>query len=321
MHQALLRQLSVITEEEQRILSGETVDISYYSATSSKTLEAYTLLGESNRIDVRPHTRFVHFPKHRHDFVEIMYVCEGSVTHLIGGKEVVLQKGELLFLGRNSWHEILPTGKQDIGVNLIIRSSFFHAAFDMMDTQNPISDFVINCLAGEGAADEYLHFKVADVLPVQNLVENLIYSLCQEQSNERSNELTMGLLLLQLVQYSASTQVAGSQIQPRALVLQILQYIDTNYADASLQHFAEQHGIPVYTASRLIKNQLGTSFRNLMMERRFSAALRLLETSPLTVTEVIANVGYENTSYFYRTFAQRHGCTPQEYRRLKNKTE
>lgn len=320
MNATLIEKLSVITQEEQRILNGETVDIGYYNKTKSKMLDASVLLEEGSRIDIRPHTRFAHFPKHRHDFVEIMYVCAGSVTHIIGGKKVVLKTGELLFLGRNSWHEIMPVCKEDIGVNFIIRSAFFHKAFDMMDTQNPISYFVINCLAGEGAADEYLHFKVADVLPVQNLVENLIYNLCQETQNDRNNELTMGLLLLYLVQYSGNVQMAGSQLQPRVIVLRLLQYIDTHYADASLQHFAAQYNIPIYTASRLIKNQLGTSFRNLMMERRLSAAVQLLESSPLTVTEIIASVGYENTSYFYRTFSERHGCTPQEYRKRKNNT-
>ena len=47
----------------------------------------------------------------------------------------------------------------------------------MMDGQNALSDFIIDSLSGEGSADEYLHFAVADVLPVQNLVENLIWSL------------------------------------------------------------------------------------------------------------------------------------------------
>ena len=53
------------------------------------------------------------------------------------------------------------------------------------------------------------------------------------------------------------------------------------------------------------------------METRFSAAVHLLHTPELPVSEVIASVGYGNTSYFYRTFQQKHGCTPQEYRRRR----
>ena len=34
------------------------------------------------------HTRFVDFPKHKHDYVEIFYCLSGSVTHVINEEEI-----------------------------------------------------------------------------------------------------------------------------------------------------------------------------------------------------------------------------------------
>ena len=34
----------------------------------------------------------------------------------------------------------------------------------------------------------------------------------------------------------------------------------------------------------------------------------------LPVGDIITAVGYENTSYFYRTFSEMYGMTPREYR-------
>ena len=315
MDAGLIARLSEISEEEARILQGGGVDMQLYNEKRRKSVEASKFL-EGKLISIRTHTRFAPFPPHRHQFIEIMYVCQGAITHVVGDEEITLHAGELLFLGCNSWHEIRAAGERDIGVNFLIRPAFFRAAFDMMDGQNALSDFIIDSLSGEGSADEYLHFAVADVLPVQNLVENLIWSLYNgESGSEKLNEMTMGILFLQLMQAPDLARAGGGA--PRQVALRALSYIEAHYIDATLREFAARNGLAEYTVSRMIKGELGTSFRILLMEKRFSAAVHLLNTTELPVSEVIASVGYGNTSYFYRTFQQKHGCTPQEYRRRR----
>lgn len=310
----MLNQLSQISAEEQGILDGHGIDMALYSHAHNHIVDAGKLMGDARLISMRVHTRFAAFPRHRHDFVEIMYVCKGTVTHVVGDRTIRVNAGELLFLGRNTWHEILPAGKEDIAVNFLVRPAFFHTAFEMMDEQNILSDFIIASLAGEGTANEYLHFTVADVLPVQNLVENLIYSLCRaENGSEKINEVTMGLLFLRLMQVTDRAQSGGGA--PRALALKALGYIDESYQNATLRQFAGQNSLPEYTASRIVKGQLGMTFQQLLQEKRFSVAQQLLRTTKLPVTEIIVLVGYENTSYFHRTFQKRYGLSPRQYRR------
>lgn len=314
MDKKLLDELSQITEEEQNILNGCHVDMAVYSDAHENAVDVEKLLGASRLIGIRAHTRFAAFPRHRHDYIEIMYVCKGSVTHVVGENRISVQAGELLFLGCNTWHEILPAGENDIAVNFLIRPAFFHTAFDMMDEQNMLSDFIIAGLAGEGAADEYLYFAVADVLPVQNLVENLVRSLCHaEAANEKINEVTMGLLFLCLMRVAERAETGGGT--PRILALRVLRYIDENYLHATLRRFAQQNDMAEYTASRLIKGQLGMNFQQLLQEKRFSAARHLLRTTDIPIIEIITAVGYENSSYFYRAFRQKYGMSPQQYRR------
>ena len=64
----ILDRLSVITAEEKRFLCGaDTIERELYMASEANIINSKKLLDEGKLITIRPHTRFVHFPKHRHD--------------------------------------------------------------------------------------------------------------------------------------------------------------------------------------------------------------------------------------------------------------
>ena len=81
MNERLLRELSHITEEEQDILDGKTgIDRTLYSEGSDFVITSEKMLKEGRLIQFRPHTRFVYFPRHTHNYVEMIYMCSGSTT-------------------------------------------------------------------------------------------------------------------------------------------------------------------------------------------------------------------------------------------------
>ena len=53
------------------------------------------------------------------------------------------------------------------------------------------------------------------------------------------------------------------------------------------------------------------------LNARRQDAARLLRRSDLNIQQIIAQVGYENTSYFYRLFHERYGLSPREYRQVR----
>ena len=184
MKQELLDILRKITPEEERLRSGNhDIEKNLYSSADSEMdtivrVDAAKLLEAGKLIQVRTHTRFVHFPVHTHNYVELVYMCHGSTHHVINGEDVILNEGELLFLNQKAQQEIYPASEEDIAVNFIILPEFFDYGLHLMgNDKNLLKDFVIDCLKGENQISGYLHFKVADVLPVQNLVENLLDTL------------------------------------------------------------------------------------------------------------------------------------------------
>ena len=173
MDERLLRRLKEITEEEQIILDGgQGIQRERYTSSRDFVVDSEKMLEKGKLIEIRPHTRFVHFPRHRHNYVEVLYMCSGSTTHILNGSQkLVLQQGDLLFLNQAVYHEILPAGEEDVGVNFIILPQFFDRSFRMLEQENVLRDFLVSTLAGESAFAGWLHIEAGNILPVENLLE------------------------------------------------------------------------------------------------------------------------------------------------------
>lgn len=316
MHEELIKELSVITDEEQKILDGQgNIEHRLYTEKKELIVDCDKLLQKGKLIQVRPHTRFVHFPKHRHNYVEVIYMCQGTTTHFIDGNKVVLEQGDLLFLNQNAEQEILPAEETDIAVNFIVLPEFFNMAFSMMGTEdNALKDFLVGTLCGKNGMTSYLYFHVADVLPIQNLIENMVWTIFYNMGNKRScNQITMGLLLLQLLNYMDKMETGSTRFDAE-LIGNVLNYIEEHYKNGSLSELASLMNYDVYWLSREVKKRTGKTYKELLQAKRMNQAAYLLTSSQLPVADIIESVGYDNTSYFYRKFRERYGVSPREYR-------
>lgn len=322
MNQKLYNQLKAITEEEIEILKGRSeIDKERYTNTSRLEVDSRKLLESGRLIQIRPHTRFIQFPKHTHNYVEAIYMCSGQTTHLINGEKVVLHEGELLFLSQKSVQEVLPANEEDVAVNFIILPEFFDQTLFMIGAEeNKIRTFLIGCLKDEQSDIGYLHFKVAKVLPIQNLVENLIWTIVNNQPNKRSiNQVTMGLLFLQLINYTDKVEVGGRNPK-QELLLNVYRYLEEHYKDGELSDLAFDLGYDLYSLSRLIKKATGKNYTQLLQDKRFSQAQFLLRTTNLSIADISMAVGYHNISYFHRLFRKYTGVSPNRWRQEQNKT-
>ncbi len=319
MNSEIYDRLRRITEEEQELLRGrEGIDKGRYSSTEKLIIDRHKLLEEGRLIQIRPHTRFVHFPEHTHNYVEAIYMCSGETTHLIDGERVVLKQGELLFLSKSAVQEILPAGEEDVAVNFIILPEFFDQALYMIGAEeNLVRKFLVGCLQDEGEGIHYLHFKVADVLPVQNLVENLLWTLLHDQPGRRSvNQFTMGLLFLQLIHATDKVEV-GNRYGEQELLLSVYRYVEESYREGELSGLAQRLGYDLPWLSRRIKRLTGQTYTGLVQDKRLRQAQYLLETTSLSVAEIGGAVGYDNLSYFHRIFREKYHMSPRQWRECK----
>lgn len=126
MNAAILDQLKAVSKEEKAILDGRTsIDTSIYMQGRENTINSKKMLDAGKLITIRTHTRFIHFPVHTHDYVEMVYMCSGSTTHIVNGNKILLKQGDLLFMNQSATHEICEAGIDDVAVNFIVLPEFF----------------------------------------------------------------------------------------------------------------------------------------------------------------------------------------------------
>lgn len=318
MKEELMKLLRPVTKEEEEILKGDSkIRKQIYTDKKDFTIVSEKMLARGRLMDIRTHTRFVEFPKHRHDYIEIIYMCSGRTVHWVNDStKIVLGQGELLFLNQHAAHAIEAAGENDIAINFIILPEFFDVAFTMLEGENELRNFLIGSLMKDTGKSDYLHFKVADVLPVQNLIENMIWSLLMQQGHGKNmNQISMGLLFLYLMNYTEKIEQHGASQRESITAMMALRYIEDNYRNASLTELAAELDVPVYQLSRLIKQNTGSTFKELLQRKRLNKAAQLLAETRLPVSDIIAYVGYDNASYFFRIFKERYGASPRGYRR------
>ncbi len=318
MNAELMERMARLSEEEQQLLSGQPLQQSDYTEGRVFEVSSDKLLGPRQMVAVRPHTRFTPFPMHSHDYVEILYMLTGETVHDIPGREPLhLCAGELLMMNGQAMHAIRQCGKDDVGVNFIVRPSFFDEALTAIGSSNALGRFLIDALKRGESSVPCLHFQVADVPAIQSLLESMLYSLiAPKPAGQRILKTSMTLLFLQLLAHTQQLHLPTRNAS--AMVVNALDEIQHRYQTLSFRDLAASwHVSPAYL-SQQVKKATGLTCTQHLQKQRIAQARRLLRETDLSVMDVCAAVGYSNTGYFYRIFQQETGLAPLVYREVNS---
>ena len=312
----MLQELMIISDEEEKYRRGQgNVEKHLYAGESLDEIDREKLLRRGRLITVRKHSRFVEFPEHRHNYVEIMYVVQGSITHRIGDKELTLNKGDVLMLNQYVAHSIKRAGYEDIGINFIALPEFFSVPLSMLQEKNVLAEFIVGVFQQKNPVPHYLLFRLQNDHQIENLMENMIDSMLHEHINESVvNQYSMGLVFLYLLNHLEELSHNSSMDYKETIVQAVLEYIDSDCRNANLTKIAEDTHQSVTVLSKLIKQRTGLNFQEHLQQKRFDMAVGLLLNTDLSVEDIALDVGYENQSYFFKQFKNRYGVTPRRYR-------
>lgn len=317
MDEKLIKKMQEISEEEQAYLDGNSQVLKgIYTKKNQFEVDSQLFLREGKLITVRHHSRFVEFPMHKHNYIEMVYVCAGEITHYIDGKEIRMKPGDLIMLNQHVKHGVKRAEYGDVGINFIVLPEFFDIPLRMMRGKNILADFLVGTLRQNNPIPQYLNFQLGGQKAISNLMENMITSIMSDNNNEDViNQYSMGLVFLYLLNHMDKLSANSSNSYEDIIIQATMQYIDSNYRTASLSCIADDFKQSLPALSRMIKKCTGYTFQELLMRKRFQKTVMFLVETELPVEEIAVNIGYENQSYFYRQFKARYGMTPNQYRK------
>lgn len=106
---------------------------------------------------------------------------------------------------------------------------------------------------------------------------------------------------------------------PDPFFQKMLNYIDENIDDETLssETLCDKLAISKSSLYNKTKSVLGITPHSLINQRRLSKAAILLESTTLTVSEIIDQTGFASRTHFYELFSKVYGCSPSDYRNKK----
>lgn len=112
-------------------------------------------------------------------------------------------------------------------------------------------------------------------------------------------------------------EISSADTCKDARMIEIMNYIQANYIDITLDDLAERFYLSKPYISKYIKEKSGMTFGDLVKKIRMKKAKALLKSSNMTVENISLSVGYQNVEHFNRLFKKAYNMTPMQFRNQK----
>ena len=107
-----------------------------------------------------------------------------------------------------------------------------------------------------------------------------------------------------------------SQYTP--VVRQIMDEVQKNYKeDMNLKTLAYKYHMNASYLGQIFQKEVGCSFTQYLSSKKIEMAKELILNTNMKISDIAKQVGYPDTSYFYRKFKQHYGVAPVSLREMK----
>ena len=238
-----------------------------------------------------------------HENIEIIFVLDGAGTIINHDKHLSVEKDDILVINANCLHAFSSAAELKY-YYLIIDRSFCLSnhldtnkiRFESLFRDEEITKILYE-IVNELETDENEPYRVQMIRA--NLLR-LMALLCRRHGSLSDEPLTDSHLL-------------------SCMKLAIGYLHSESHRDISLEEVAARVGLSKFYFSREFRRVTGYTFLSYVNLIRCEKAKQMLAESNLTIGEIGRACGFDNQSYFSRTFLKRTGMLPSAYRAVQKK--
>lgn len=236
------------------------------------------------------------FPGEKHNYFELTYIDNGTMTTTVDGEQYDLNKLDLMIYSPGQFHT-QGTGPKN-------SCSYLTVMFEM-ECENPylLTNRVYH-------AHKEIYNALSNFIKVSNM------------ENMYDDELMLCYLkeiLVYILQYDFKddAQVSSSPMQERfesELLNEIIQYINAHiYEQFTIEEICHQFSVSRSSLQTLFKKNLKVAPKQYISNLKLNKGKLLIKESTHTISEISAMLGFTSVHYFSRKFKQEYGITPSDY--------
>ena len=257
--------------------------------------------------------RSFQIPVHWHDELEIIYVKSGFLTVNISGESYIGNPGDAFVVSPGNLHLMgTQTGEVDYFTFLFPLKYISFRSDDLLyeSLLEPLSSghLMISPRIGDAAG---------------RLCEQLVDIYMEKKEGAGADiaaQIRIKIVLLQFIleMWNKGLVVENDTSGRNTVEKEMVSYIQQNYTGTiSLKEFGEQFHLSEKYISRYFKEHFHITLSQYVAYLRLEHAKQLLQDTDIPITEIALQSGYQNVSYFIRSFKKTYGVSPLKYRKNK----
>ena len=250
-------------------------------------------------------------PVHWHDELEIIYVKSGFLTVNISGENYIGKPGDAFVVSPGNLHFMgSQTGTVDYFTFLFPLKYIAFRTDDMLD------DKLIEPL---NSGHLMISPEIKDTVKEQCEQLAGVYAAEIDKSESKiTSQIRKKIILLQFIHelWKKGFIVENDTTGRNTVEKEMVSYIQQNYmGKILLREFGEQFHLSEKYISRYFKEHFHITLSQYVTYLRLEHAKQMLQETDISVTEVAMQSGYQNISYFIRSFKKTYGVSPLKYRK------
>ena len=251
-----------------------------------------------------------HVSFHWHEELEIVYVYDGPLYLTIENTDYVGMQGDIFIINPKEIHKMdVQTPGVRYGTLLFSLNAIRFQDSDEITRKylQPLS--LGNVIFSHIPADITLRKKLFSA------IMEIVHINHEKVPAYRLGTKALLLQILFLIFNSHMEKNNQTLSKNSSLNREIISYIGEHYTtDLTLADISDYFHMSYKYFSRYFKNTFGTTLSDYVMKLRLERAELLLSSTELAITEISIQTGFNNVSFFIRSFKKAYGLTPLQYR-------
>jgi AraC-like DNA-binding protein len=261
-------------------------------------------------------------PWHWHEEIEALVVYSGAAHLYVDGAQYILRKGEGAFINSNVLHSVrMADGGRCVLKSLVFQAEMLSGSAESVFEQSYVR-VLLNCRALSvvpfRSDTKWMREAVRCILDAHKAYDAEEYGY-EWIVRERLSH--MWYLLMRNMQ-PVLIQRPMRENKEIARIKVMMGYLHEHCAEKiGLQQIAAAANNSERECLRCFRKTIGMPPIKYLLKYRVSVSARLLADTDLSVTEICMQAGFDDTSYFTKTFRCFMACTPTAYRKGQTRTD